>query len=140
MTEVTETNPATKDNSISRGIVRESRDGVLVLAIPGTDYRLHLASRDLFEAGEKVWGRIRATARRIDRIKSGGTYVEPVEGRPRRVQGRIIAVDEVNAEIHVRAAGVFICGTTGAQRAEDYHPGEMVSFDIEPGATFERVT
>ncbi len=138
MTEATANSPEVADNSLSRGVVRESRDGVIALSIPGTDYRLQLATRDGAEIGEKVQGRIRATARRIDRIKSGGMYVEPVEGRPRRVQGRIVAVDEVNGEIHVRAAGVFICRTNGRQRAEEFQPGEMVSFDIEPGATFER--
>ena len=35
-----------------------------------------------------------AEAKRIDVVTTGGRYVEPVYGRPRRVQGTVIAIED----------------------------------------------
>lgn len=127
------------DRSIIEGVLREQRDGAIVLALAGTNYRLRLAvDQPLDEPiGSKVRGWIRARAARIDSIKSGGRYIEPLEGRPRRVQGRVLSVDEVNEELLVLAATRVVCRTDGRQRVTMFEPGQMVSFDVEPGARFE---
>ena len=128
-----------KDPSVARGILRETSEGKIVLTFPGTEYRLHLATKGGVSApvGAKVEGRIVAQARRMDVIKSGGRYIEPVEGRPRRVQGRVIGVDEA-ADCVIVSAGVPICcKTDDRQKATDFKPDQMVSMDVLPGAFFK---
>ena len=60
----------------------EQRDGMIVLALPHTDYRLHLAVEGPVEASPQklVTGRIYAEARRMDRVVHGGRYIEPRRG------------------------------------------------------------
>lgn len=127
------------DPSLVTGIVRERTDGGVSLAIPGTDYVLHVASQSAptLTPGAKVRGRLHAHARRIDIIRSGGCYIEPVEGRPRRIQGRVVSVDEINDALLVRAAAVVVCRTNPGQKAGMFKPGQLVSFDVEPGVRFE---
>lgn len=130
------------DRSVVEGILREVNEGRITLFIPGTDYMLHLAVDEGFDApvGSKIRGRVRATARRIDVISAGGRYIEPVEGRPRRIQGRVISVDEVNDTLTVRAAIPIVCRTNDLQKAGMFQVDQMVSFDVEPGARFEPLT
>lgn len=129
------------DRTLVEGIVDESSDGVIALKLAGTDYRLRLAVGEPLDAlvGSKVRGRIRAQARRIDIIKAGGRYIEPVDGRPRRIQGRVIAIDEVNDAVTVLACAPIICRTNTLQQAGMFQPDQLVSFDVEPGARFEPV-
>jgi hypothetical protein len=125
---------------IATGVLAEKTTEKLVLAVPGTDYRLHLVPAGTIDAGlnERVSGTIRAHARRVDVIKAGGRYIEPVFGRPRRVQGRIIGGDP-----HANTLTVLACVPVTAKLMPNQHAGrfavgEMVSFDVEPGATFEQ--
>lgn len=136
---MSETATAGIDRSIVEGVLRASSEDRITLFIPGTDYKLHLAVAGAIDAplGSKVRGRVRAVARRIDVIAAGGRYIEPVEGRPRRIQGRITSVDEVNNTLTVRAAVPVICKTNGTQTAGSFKIDQMVSFDVEPGARFE---
>jgi hypothetical protein len=129
------------DRAIVEGTLREQRDGMIFLALAGTDYVLHLKVDKPIDApsGTKIHGRIRASARRMDVIKSGGRYIEPVEGPPRRIQGRVIAVDEVNDAVTVLASAPIICSTDPLQKAGMFEVGSMVSFGVEPGARFDPV-
>jgi len=127
------------DRAVYRAVLAEHKDGAVVLATPDTDYRLQLVLQGALTAqiGEKVQGSVHAQARRIDRIKSGGAYVEPVYGRPRRVQGRIIAVDPAHDAVTVLAgAGPIVAKCNGIQKASMFQLDELVSFDVAPGATF----
>lgn len=129
------------DRAIVQGVLREQRDGMILLALAGTDYELHLNVNKPIDAnvGSKIRGRILASARRMDVIKSGGRYIEPVEGPPRRIQGRIIAIDEVNDAVTVLAAAPIVCSTDPLQRASMFEIGSMVSFGVEPDVRFELV-
>ena len=143
MSTTTDHGPATDSPSISRGVLAERHADHIVLSIPGTDYRLHLltAAPVTGEVGKRIRGVIRGQARRIDVVVTGGRYVEPVYGRPRRVQGSIDAVDTdadtVTVRIHDAAA--IVCRTDGRQRAADFRVGQFVSLDVTPGATFSPV-
>ena len=122
------------------GKLLEKKPGLIVLGVPGTDYRLRLVLEiDLPQAvGQKVTGTIHATARRVDVIPAGGRYVEPVFGRPRRVQGRIVGGHVASRALYVQAGPTFICTLSDArQEASDFSIGQMVSFDVEPGAVFK---
>ncbi|HBS29115.1 MAG TPA: hypothetical protein DEB06_06610 [Phycisphaerales bacterium] len=129
----------TLDNpTIARGILSESSDDLIVLSIPGTDYQLHLAvyQRPHSPVGKRILGTIRAHARRIDVVKTGGRYIEPVMGTPRRVQGQVIAIDGANQSICVHAGVPVLCKTEARQRPDQFKVGDFVSFDVQPGASF----
>lgn len=125
--------------SLLRGVIAEVRSDAVVVAVPDTDYRVLLMAAEGhgLKSGDRVKGVASAQARRIDAIKSGGAYLEPVNGRPRRVQGRIIDVDVINDTITVFAgAGGIVCRCNGIQNASIFEPDQLVTFDVEPGATF----
>ena len=118
-----------------------------MVALGGTDYRLHLvvageSAGKLPEVGSPVMGRIRARARRVDVTFAGGRFIEPVNGRPRRVQGRVMATDGGTNSITVQAAPgcALVCTLTdGRQKPGDFKPGQLVGFEVEKGAALEVV-
>ena len=123
------------------GELLEVSDGTLVLGLRGTDYRLHLVSAGRLDAmaHSLVTGRIFAQARRVDRVVHGGRYIEPVYGRPRRLQGHVIAVDAAAHTLTIRggAGCPFICTLMPEQQPADFPPGTFVACDVERGARFE---
>jgi hypothetical protein len=124
----------------AHGTLIEQRDGLVILALPGSDYRLHLTCEHPLTpgVGGRVHGVIFAQARRVDVVRSGGAFIEPVYGRPRRIQGRVIAHDRDANTITVNCGPCPITATLlPPQKAGDFADGAFVGFDIEPGATFE---
>lgn len=121
------------------GHLEELSDQKLVLDIPDTDYRLHLVPAGSIDAevDDKITGTIYANARRVDPIRSGGRFIEPNYGRPRRVQGRIIGGDVSQNQLYVHCGGAPIVATlTAGQNAADFAIGQLVLFDVERGAQF----
>ena len=113
-----------------------------MLGLPGTDYRLHLVLEIDLPAGvgQRVSGTIHAAARRVDVVPAGGCYIEPVFGRPRRVQGRIVGGHAEGRVLYVKAACPMVCLLTDKrQDVADFAMGQLVSFDVEPGAVFKPV-
>lgn len=118
----------------------------VVVSFPNSDYKIHLlpVGPAVGEPGERVIGLIRAEAKRVDVVRSGGRYVEPVMGRPRRVQGSIVAVNPQQNSITVHAGVPIVCKLTAPDRLGDkqqasaFQVGQFVSFDVLRGATFER--
>jgi len=132
---------ASTDNATGRrveGRVVSLKDGEVVLAIPGTDYRLHLMVDDGAEPNDRgeLGGEIVAEAKRVDVVGSGGRFVEPVNGRPRRVQGRIVGADVGRNAIVVQAGiGPMICRLTDERQSlSDFSIGQLVGFDVKRGA------
>ncbi len=123
------------------GTIAAVGEGFIELKVPGTDYRLKLVVGTDFagEVGEKVTGVVRAQARRMDVIPAGGRYIEPVFGRPRRVQGRVSGGNVSDNAVYVIAGPRVSVTPLAPQRAGDFTLGQMVSFDVEPGASFNRV-
>jgi len=130
-----------EDRSVARGVLAAADDKRITLAIPGTDYRLELALSGTLgsRVGDKIAGTIKAQARRIDVIKSGGLFVDPVMGRPRNVQGRIIEVDTNGNTLTVNAGVPIVIKPSPRQKAADFRPAQLVHFAAEPGATFTPV-
>lgn len=126
------------DRSVATGIVEEVGDGALALRIPETDYRILCRTEGDVDAqiGKRISGVIRVQARRVDRIKSGGRFIDPVYGSPHRVQGTVISVNETADSIVVSAGAPIVCRTGEHQSASDFKPGEMVSMYVVPEATF----
>ncbi len=138
--------PTTKiDPRHARGTLLEVRPetatkpAFAVIAFPNTRYELHLIPRSAIETppGKRIVGTIHARAKRIDEVGTGGRYVEPVAGRPRRVQGVIVAVEAPTNEIVVNAGVPIHCRPTDPrQKATDFREGQFVSFDVMEGAEF----
>ena len=121
------------------GEVDEVHADWVQVRVPGTDYRLRLVPAEGLSAviGDKVDGVIRAQALRIDVIPAGGRYIEPVQGRPRRVQGRVIGGNVSLNEVYIKAGPGVVVTPMAPQRAGDFSIGQMVSFDVRDGATIE---
>ncbi len=130
--------PATAPDSslVVQGRLEEKSDGRIVLSLPGTDYRLHLQIDGPIETdtGSRLAGRIFARALRVDRVRTGGRFIEPVFGRPRRLQGHIVALDPTANTLTVRCPCPITCELTAHQRAGQFSTGQLVSFDIQSGA------
>jgi len=120
--------------------VESVEDGVAVLVVPDTSYRLHLEGCESLASrvGQRVRGRVTAQAKRVDVVGSGGRFVEPVFGRPRRVQGRVITHNPSANTLTVRCGVVVTAKLMPAQNAADIPDGAFVAFDVERGASFER--
>lgn len=135
----TEATPAA--DALSRGVLSEKSPGHMILDVPESSYEIHLITEGEVpgEVGKKIRGVIHAQARRIDKVKTGGRYVEPVMGRPRRVQGVVIATEPAEDTVTVRVHDcvAIVCRTNGQQRAAQFEVGDFVSFDVLRGATFE---
>lgn len=124
------------------GVVDEVHAEWVQVRVPSTDYRLRLVPAEglSFAKGDKVAGIIRAQALRMDVIPAGGRYIEPVQGRPRRVQGRVIGGDVSANEVYVKAGPSVVVTPMAPQRASDFAIGQMVSFDVKAGASIEPTT
>lgn len=130
---------------LARGVLAQivaptaTRPGHIVLALLDTSYEIHLlpVGPIATPVGKRIVGVIRAEARRVDVVKSGGRYVEPVAGRPRRVQGTVVGRDASANTITVNAGVPIVLKLTDArQRADQYEDGAFVSCDVCDGATF----
>lgn len=109
----------------------------VVISILDTSYQMHLIPDGPVKgrAGHRIVGVVRAKARRIDVVKTGGRYVEPVFGRPRRVQGTVIAIESGNVVVNA-GIPIWVEPTDARQKAADFEVGQFVSFDALDGASF----
>ena len=107
------------------------------IAFPNTSYEMHLIPTAPVrgEEGKRILGTIRAKARRIDTTETGGRFVEPVYGRPRRVQGTVIAIAG-DAVVIDATIPIHCTPTDPRQKASDFQPGQFVGFDVLEGSTF----
>jgi hypothetical protein len=123
------------------GVVDEVHADWIQLRVPDTDYRLRLVPAEGLSVakGDKLDGVVRAQALRMDVVPAGGRYIEPVQGRPRRIQGRVVGGSVDRNEVYVKAGPGVVVTPMAPQRASDFAIGQMVSFDVRKGATFERM-
>ncbi len=141
-----EPSPTTKIAShLARGILQEvvpataTKPGYVVIHVPNTSYQFHLVPTTVPTSGlgKRIVGTIHASAKRVDTVGTGGRFVEPVFGRPRRVQGFVIATDPAANTITVDAGVPIICQLTDArQKPSDFIESQFVGFDVMDGATF----
>lgn len=123
----------------ARGVLAEATPDTVTFAVPGTDYQILLGvlTRVTSPTGKRLVGTIRVSARRIDLVHTGGRYIEPVYGRPRRIQGNVIAVDLASKSLIIDACVPMVVKPTDPrQKAEDFNPGDLVAFDVVPTAMF----
>jgi hypothetical protein len=140
--------PTTKiDPTLCRGVLEHVENTAagspqIVIEIPNSSYRMAFnAVRSVrAEVGKRIIGRVTLKARRVDIVDTGGKFVEPVFGRPRRVQGRVLGADGGRNALVVDAGFPIHCELTDVRQCpEDFPVGELVSFDALDGAVFEEL-
>jgi hypothetical protein len=126
---------------MSKFIVDSIPENTDTLKVPGTNYRntFILHSPATLEPGQRVRGTIHAPAWKVDRVELGGNYVEPLFGRPRRMQGTILSVNPATNELTVQVAYEATVKLPPKYTASNYHPGERVGWDNIEIPTFELV-
>ncbi len=105
--------------------------------MPNTSYQIHLLPTTPVAGlapGQRLIGLVKAKARRIDIVQTGGRYLEPVMGRPRRIQGTVIKVDP-DAIVVDAGIPISVTPTDTRQNASQFQVGQLVSFDALDGAT-----
>jgi hypothetical protein len=130
--------PTTKiDAGLARGELLSSSTSHIVFGVPNTSYQLHLVPTSPISTpvGKRLVGTIRVQARRIDVVGTGGQFIEPVFGRPRRVQGTVVRI-EGDAVVVDAGVPIHAVPTDSRQNAGQFEAGQMVSFDAVAGGTF----
>jgi hypothetical protein len=135
-----ETTIATK--TYAPGKVLSAGDGVVVFNPADTRYELHLAVASYDgPIGKPVKAVIYAVARKVYTVPSGGSYITPIFGPPRIIQGMVRQADA--RSMVVRAGGCpFHVDLPAAEAAIDLddgpiYLGKMVNVVCEPGVRAE---
>ena len=108
------------------------QDGIVTLAVPNTNYRNSFKVVDggsVPAVGTKVRGTLHAPAWKVDRVELGGNYVEPLFGRPRRMQGTILSVSPATNELTVQVGYDVTVKLPERYKAADYAAGQRVGWD-----------
>ena len=117
--------------------------GTVRFSIPGTDYRIEAAPGDSLgpsaSAGQRLRGTLHAVARKVWPVTAGGRFVEPVFGRPRRLQGLVLGADESGNALWVDAGGLKVVATLGhaGQKVADFPPQTLVTFSVDDHTVLE---
>lgn len=123
------------------GVVVESiRPGAIRVAVEGTSYHLELAcaNSDGLATGRVAHGIVHGTAQRMHHARAGGTFIEPVDGAPRIVQGRVLATDTSTDRILINAVVPMWLTLPADQAASDFATGQLINFYIASGASFQK--
>ena len=131
----------TERKATARGILDSLSDERLVLAVPHTDYRLHLvpavgAEQIATPVGKRIRGTIEAKALRVHPAHGGGRFIEPIVGEPRIVAGTVLAIDETQRRVLVDLTVPVWMHTQNGQDYGVFALGELVNCYLQSGATF----
>jgi hypothetical protein len=134
----------TTDDGIARCVLHSVTDREIVLAVPGSEYRLHLvptvpASAIATEPGKRIRGRIEARALRMHGTTGGGRFIEPVWGAPRIVAGAVRSIDEASGCVLIDPAVPVWVSPPDDQDRSVIRVGDLANFYVESGATFTPV-
>lgn len=125
-----------------KGTVKSAKDASIVLIPLNTNYELSLVWNGPLAAkdGDAVCGAICLKARKVWTVPAGGSFVSPLFGEPRVVQGIIKAVNGSTLEVQ---AGTLVTVELPADKTAfdlkngPLQPGVMVNLTIMPGARFQ---
>ncbi|QNN20777.1 hypothetical protein HED60_00340 [Planctomycetales bacterium ZRK34] len=126
--------------TVARLYFQSRSDDKVVVQIPGTNYQLHLKTTGTVEPTPqgRVRGVIRCSVWKVDFVSAGGAYIEPVYGRPRRVQGHVIGSLESGNSIIVDVQNQpIVADLPDRWQASEIAEGTKVGLDVYEGATFE---
>ena len=128
------------DSSVARLYLTGQSADAVVLNIPGTGYQIHLRPTAPVEPTPQ--GRVRGVVRlpvwKLDVITAGGAFIEPIFGRPRRVQGTVIGAEPSGNAVIVDIFGQpFVGDLPPRWNAAELATGTRVGLDVKEGGTFE---
>ncbi len=115
-------------------------DDFVHVTMDRTSYRVQLLLQGELEAtiGRRIHGIIRVNVWKVDFVSPGGAYIEPVLGRPRRVQGRVVAHQDDRNGIVISVSGCPITADLPERwQKVDVPIGTLVAVDVYEGAVFE---
>jgi len=122
-------------------VVESFESGIVTLKVPGSNYRNSFAVSPEhaagMTAGSRVRGTILAPAWKVDEVELGGNYVEPLFGRPRRMQGTILAINTGANELTVQVGYEATVHLPEKYKASEYKVGQRVGWDNIELPTFE---
>ena len=121
-------------------VVESVENGLVTLRVPGSNYRNSfkvVGAAAGLTPGSRVRGAIHAPAWKVDRVELGGNYVEPLFGRPRRMQGTILAVNPSANELTVQVGYEATVKLPTGARADSFKPGERIGWDNIEIPTFQ---
>jgi hypothetical protein len=121
-------------------IVDSTAQGIVTLRTPHNNYRTSFrapAGATLPAAGEPVHGTIRARAWKVEAVSLGGNYVEPLYGRPRRMQGTVLETLSAGNELRVMTPYEVVVTLPEKYRAAQFAVGTRVGFDCLEIPVFE---
>jgi hypothetical protein len=125
--------PVTKmEPFMPKFIVESFENSIVTLRVPGSNYRNSFVFNGdpaLLTPGTRVRGTIHAPAWKVDRVELGGNYVEPLYGRPRRMQGTILSVNTARNELTVQVGYEATVKLPAGDKADTFKPGERVGWD-----------
>ena len=128
--------------AIARGKVIRTQDGLVVFNPSGTSYELQLLTSAGYSGpvGKPVKCIIRVKARKVYTVPSGGSYITPIFGPPRIVQGLVRSASRDALVVH--AGAPIHIELPAADHAIDLDEGQiavgrMVNVVCEPGARVE---
>jgi len=139
-----DTKPGTKPDTLARGILESLTDEELVLAVPHTEYKLHLvptvpAAEFNKYVGKRIRGVIEAVALRIHPARGGGCFIEPIWGAPRIIAATVCSVDEAGRRVLVDAGVPMWVTAPEGQDLSELHEGQLVNFYVQSGTSFRPV-
>lgn len=125
---------------VARGKVKSVKDDTVIFMPSGTTYELYLRGSYDGAIGELIDCIVKAKARKIYTVPSGGNFITPIFGPPKIVQGRVRAASDQRLVIH--ASIPVIIDLPRDESAIDLDEGgiavgKMVNAVLLPGATFE---
>ncbi len=122
--------------------VESSHNDLITLRIPGTNYRntFKFAGAGGLAPGVKVFGAIHVPARKAEAISDGGNYVEPLFGRPQRMQGLVLTQDLQKNELVVQVGYEVTVQLPADQNVSEFPVGSRVGWDNADWPMFEAET
>lgn len=105
-----------------------------------SNYELHLLGKYAGEPNTPIQATVRAKARKVYTVPSGGNFTTPIQGQPRIVQGWVLYADERSFIVH--AGANFNIELPASDTAINLDEGaiavnKIVNVTLFPGATFE---
>lgn len=128
-------------SDITRAVLQHMDGDKIILAVPATDYQIHLVCNGTTAAhiGKRIQGVIHVKALRMHKASAGGSFIEPIYGHPRVVQGRVVAIDLAQNRLLCEVVVPMWVEPFDGQSASDFNVGDMVNFYAQSGATFTPV-
>ncbi len=112
-------------------IVENLENDLLTLKTPNANYRntFKCHNPSSLVVGKRIIGEVHAVARKIEAVSQGGNYVEPLFGRPRRMQGLVLRRNTADNSLCVQTGYEVTVQLPPEQKAEDYPVGSRVGWD-----------